>query len=147
MATWVNLMEVLWPVGSIYISAATTSPASTIGGSWTKINNSATLISASLEGEEYEGQASLGNYAGSAFISVEQLPEHRHKNLITKRILGHNDGTWNVLYDSTSETALSTAYTDYAGGQDSILTTMVSLCGEELRKIFNPRGDVAWLQH
>ena len=39
MANFVNLMDVIYPVGSIYLSTAATSPAASIGGTWTKIEN------------------------------------------------------------------------------------------------------------
>lgn len=39
MATWVNLLDVIYPVGSVYITSTTTSPASLVGGTWTQITN------------------------------------------------------------------------------------------------------------
>lgn len=34
-----NLLDVVYPVGSIYISATTTSPAETVGGTWTQVTD------------------------------------------------------------------------------------------------------------
>ena len=39
MATWVNLLDVIYPIGSVYITSTTTSPASLVGGTWTQITN------------------------------------------------------------------------------------------------------------
>ena len=36
---WKNLLEFVYPVGSVYFSTINTSPASTIGGTWTQITN------------------------------------------------------------------------------------------------------------
>ena len=36
---WINLLECVYPVGSVYFSTINTSPASTIGGTWTQITN------------------------------------------------------------------------------------------------------------
>ncbi len=38
MATWVNICDVFWPVGSIYMSYSSTSPANLFGGQWTQIS-------------------------------------------------------------------------------------------------------------
>lgn len=37
MSSFVNLLDVVYPVGSVYFSTDTTSPASTIGGTWTQV--------------------------------------------------------------------------------------------------------------
>ena len=39
MATWVNLMDVVYPVGSVYISFTSTSPSTMIGGTWVQVTN------------------------------------------------------------------------------------------------------------
>lgn len=39
MSNYVNLMDIVYPVGSVYISFHSTSPASSIGGTWTQITD------------------------------------------------------------------------------------------------------------
>ena len=39
MANWVNLLDVIYPIGSVYITSTTTSPASLVGGTWTQVTN------------------------------------------------------------------------------------------------------------
>lgn len=72
MATWVNLMDVVYPVGSMYLSASSTSPSSTIGGTWTQIKG------AVLAAYGANSFAPSGNYGGSLKISVNQMPSHKH---------------------------------------------------------------------
>ena len=72
MATWVNLMDIVYPVGSVYLSVSSTSPSSTIGGTWTQIKG------AVLAAYGANSFASSGNYGGSLKISVSQMPEHSH---------------------------------------------------------------------
>lgn len=76
MATWVNLLDVMFPVGSFYISRQATSPASIIGGSWTQVTNAV-----------LRGSTSIG-YTGSdtCTLTVNQMPYHTH--------LGNN--SWGV---------------------------------------------------
>ena len=71
MATWVNLIDVVYPIGSMYFSATSTSPASTVGGTWSQIKGA--LIAATGN----NGFASV-NYGGSLKISVSQMPTHAH---------------------------------------------------------------------
>lgn len=72
MATWVNLMDIVYPVGSVYLSISSTSPSSTIGGTWTQIKG------AVLAAYGANSFASSGNYGGSLKISVSQMPSHNH---------------------------------------------------------------------
>lgn len=39
MSNFVNFMDVIYPVGSIYITTNATSPADSIGGTWEQIEN------------------------------------------------------------------------------------------------------------
>lgn len=38
MSSWVNILDLAYPVGSVYITTSTTSPASTLGGTWSIID-------------------------------------------------------------------------------------------------------------
>ena len=68
MATWVNLMDIVYPIGSMYIANSSTSPASIIGGSWAQITNAA-----------LRGATSVG-YTGSDThtIALKEIPNHDH---------------------------------------------------------------------
>ena len=71
MTSWISLLDVIYPVGSVYFSANSTSPSTLIGGSWVAIEAGATLLAA---GENY----SATSYSGSLRISAGQVPPHRH---------------------------------------------------------------------
>lgn len=71
MANFVNLMDVIYPVGSIYITTNATSPADSIGGTWEKIENC--LLAAS--GDTYNV---AGRFSGSNIISQLAIPDHQH---------------------------------------------------------------------
>lgn len=36
---WTNILQIFFPVGSVYFSTVNSSPASVIGGTWTQITN------------------------------------------------------------------------------------------------------------
>lgn len=85
---WVNLLDMFYPVGSLYFSTNYTSPASVIGGSWTQIENA-------LLGATGDKMGDIKNYNGSYRITTNQMPSHSH----TARLLGVSP---NCLEDNTS---------------------------------------------
>lgn len=91
MANFVNLMDVIYPVGSIYITTNATSPADSIGGTWEKIENC--LLAAS--GDTYNV---AGRFSGSDIISQLAIPDHQH-NVVSwnKNSLQYSAiGFWNT---------------------------------------------------
>lgn len=83
MATWVNILDVLYPVGAVYFSTASTSPASTIGGSWTQIKGA---VIAAYGSNGY----TLKNYGGSLAISNSHLPANMGETQI-RSLMGSTD--------------------------------------------------------
>ena len=91
MANFVNLMDVIYPVGSIYITTNATSPVDSIGGTWEKIENC--LLAAS--GDTYNV---AGRFSGSNIISPLAIPDHQH-NVVSwnKNSLQYSSiGFWNT---------------------------------------------------
>ena len=74
---WISLLDIVYPVGSIYISAVDKSPAEIVGGTWTGLFNTSTLRNY-VPNTVVEGQAPLGDYAGENFIRVDNMPSHTH---------------------------------------------------------------------
>lgn len=74
MATWVNLMDIVYPVGSVYISYTSTSPATRFGGTWTRIAAGTFLVSS---GGATSGDYAVGKTGGAAEVklSADALPQ------------------------------------------------------------------------
>lgn len=91
MAKFVNLMDVIYPVGSIYITTNATSPADSIGGTWEQIDNC--LLAAS--GDTYN---LAGRFSGSDTISRLAIPDHQHQVLGWNSALGQYSviGFWHT---------------------------------------------------
>lgn len=66
---YINLGQVIYPVGAIYASANSTSPASLFGGSWTQITNAA------LRGATWVGYSGSDTHA----LSTKEMPSHSHE--------------------------------------------------------------------
>lgn len=73
MSNFVNLLDIIYPVGSLYFSITDVSPADSVGGTWEQIKD--TVLAAS--GDNYAGPAD--NYDGEKYILCQQMPFHTHE--------------------------------------------------------------------
>lgn len=69
MPNFVNLLDIIYPVGSMYFSVNNVSPASSVGGIWEQIKD-ANIAAA--------GDKFAKEYIGSYKINKKQLPHHAH---------------------------------------------------------------------
>lgn len=70
--SFVNLLEIVYPIGSIFMSISNVSPAEIIGGQWEKVKEGL------LGCAETEGLALAGATGGSFTITIDQMPSHGH---------------------------------------------------------------------
>lgn len=70
---WVNLLDIVYPVGSLYFTNNDTSPAAIVGGSWSQIEPGTFLMAA---GESYNVLSTGG--ANAHTLTVSEMPSHRH---------------------------------------------------------------------
>lgn len=73
MSNFVNLLDLIYPIGSLYFSVSKVSPADTVGGTWEQIKD--TVLAAS--GDSYAGPAD--KYDGKKYILYRQMPFHTHE--------------------------------------------------------------------
>lgn len=74
---YINLLEIVYPVGSVYITTLNTSPAELVGGTWEEIGRPSGdyKYCGLLTGTPQE---KIGTYYGSERIEKEQVPNHWH---------------------------------------------------------------------
>lgn len=68
MSNFVNLLNIIYPVHSMYITTSTVSPATSIGGTWTQIKDGACIAA----------YKDTSGYTGSKTISISQMPRRNH---------------------------------------------------------------------
>lgn len=68
MSSFVNLLDIIYPVGSIYQSMNSSSPASTVGGTWVAIT---TFLYGSTTSGETGGEE-------KHTLTISEMPKHRH---------------------------------------------------------------------
>ena len=69
MSNFVNLLDIIYPVGSIYQSMDATSPVDFIGGTWTKIK---TFLYGADTANQTGGEA-------EHTLTIDEMPNHHHK--------------------------------------------------------------------
>nr|DAH23576.1 MAG TPA: baseplate protein [Caudoviricetes sp.] len=89
MNSFVNLLEIIYPIGSCYFSTNSTSPSELIGGTWEQMTGGVLGLVGST------GVASAGENGGSTKISIDQLPSHDHLG-DAKKPLQQNQG-WEYI--------------------------------------------------
>lgn len=91
MSNFVNLLDVIYPVGSIYQSMSATSPSSTIGGTWTQLK---TFLYGSTTANQTGGEA-------THTLTVNEMPSHTHDMNYslsgTNLSIPSNVGNWYVF--------------------------------------------------
>ena len=95
--TLAEIMLALYPVGAVYISANSTSPASLFGGTWEQLKDRFLLGA----GDSYAAGGTGGEE--NVTLTVEQLPEHYHSNSNKS-----TTGTWHDADGNTSRTKVQT---------------------------------------
>lgn len=106
------LADILYPVGSVYLSVNSTSPATLFGGTWTQIKDAYLLT----VGSTYTTSKATGGSwtSGSTTLTVDQIPSHTHthKNYNFMRDAGEQGKWGSPIYTTTGYyTAIPTAVT------------------------------------
>ena len=132
--SWINILEVIYPVGSVYLSITPTSPASIVGGTWSKKENGCLACADTVNWAE------AGQNGGSEIITEEQMPSHTHL------ILGWNIGSTPAMpsttpynwigYADSSWTSQPNMMTSAGGGRHINRSTSLSTFGSELLNLF-----------
>lgn len=70
MSNFVNLMDIVYPIGSVYISFNSTSPAASVGGTWELLDN--VFL--------YGTSGTIGVKGGESnhTLTTNEIPKHQH---------------------------------------------------------------------
>lgn len=102
-----NVLNLVYPVGSIYMSVNAVSPATLFGGTWVKIEDTFLLAS----GSNY----ALGSSGGEKThtLTENEIPSHRH----TVKYVYYNRGSGSSqTFGYISQNGDNIGYSDYTGG-------------------------------
>lgn len=120
---FINLLTAMYPVGSIYLSTTSTSPSSTIGGTWTQVKG------ATLAATGDNSFADGASYGGSLKILVNQMPPHTHT---LTWVAGTGNSGYIPLGSSSGDKIIANSGVELVGGGKTIcLTTGAATFGIE----------------
>lgn len=72
-----TMLDLVYPVNSLYLTAGSENPATVLGGTWTKLTGGV------LAAAGTSGYAAAGATGGSKKIGVSQMPRHTHTMMKT----------------------------------------------------------------
>ena len=105
----IALVNRMFPVGSIYITATNTNPGTFLGGTWVQIAQGRTLIGVGTLGTDTYGVGATGG-AARVTLSVTEMPSHNHGGATGGQSSDHTHTGY------TSESGLHTHTTPLSDG-------------------------------
>lgn len=85
----IGVVDLIYPIGTIYMSVNSTSPATLFGGTWTRLQNRFLLGA----GSSYTNGATGG--AATVTLTTDQLPKHNHEGIYYSALAAKNLVTLN----------------------------------------------------
>lgn len=107
MSSFVNLMDIIYPVGSIYATTSDISPATRFGGTWESIKGA-------ICGNDKNIGANYGSDTHT--LTISEMPTHNH----------NQDGCWQVQMSNGMNTGkvfsylTSNSVLDYTSGSGNV---------------------------
>lgn len=108
---FVNLGQVVWPVGAIYMSSSSVSPASLFGGTWKKIDDDKFWLPSNTS-LAYGGESTHK-------LTINEMPNHAHKHFMNAADEAPSASYWipgNAFSGRCPVTGSNTMIGEYVGG-------------------------------
>lgn len=109
-----KLRDQMYPVGSLYFSTNSTSPATIYGGSWERYAQGRTLVSVNESDTDFTAGKTGGEK--THVLTVDEMPKHRH--VVGKFATMQGGGGWNtdkIGGAQLNDAAVNDGYTEYSG--------------------------------
>lgn len=109
----VSILDLIYPIGSIYLSVNSTNPSTLIGGTWEQIKDTFLLAC----GDKYEN-GSVGGEAEHT-LTIDEMPSHRHGISRTSNSTTQTSQRNNVATSYTTTYELNESLSGFTGGGQS----------------------------
>ena len=92
-----KLLDIFYPVGVIYESTSSTSPATIMGGTWERFGNGRVLVGVSENESEFNSVNQSGG-SKTHTLTIDEMPSHSHAQYVTA-----NNGSGAIRRDYSSD--------------------------------------------
>lgn len=106
-------VDLLYPVGSIYLSIKSKNPGQIFGGVWERIAKGRTLVGVDENDTDFSSSEKIGGEKEHT-LTIDEMPKHSHKIKVSGSTTGGYVGT---LRNNASDGPASGFIEDEGGGQ------------------------------
>ena len=75
--TWTSVFDMIYPIGSIYISTSSVNPSSLFGGTWEPFAQGRTLIGVDTTDTDFDTAENIGGEK-QHILTINEMPSHNH---------------------------------------------------------------------
>lgn len=127
-----KILDIIWPIGSIYLSDNATNPNTKFGGTWVKLSGGFIYGSVATSGNSYSTGNGTGTSTSNHTLTINQIPNHNHSIHVAGTSLDANGDTvfraqtgvgsnggnfWNIGLARTGVGSHDAGITGTGGGQ------------------------------
>jgi len=99
-----DLLDLIYPIGSIYMTTDSADPSTTLGGHWQRWGNGRTIVGVDERQSEFSSAEQEGG-ATEVTLTTDQLPAHNHNSRsltggvsdTARQTSGQAYGAWGIL--------------------------------------------------
>ena len=73
-----QILDIIWPVGSIYLSDNATNPNTKFGGTWVRLKGGFVYGSTLASGSTYSTGNGSGTTTNNHTLTIDEIPAHNH---------------------------------------------------------------------
>lgn len=114
-----NIFDLIYPVGSIYMSVNNTNPSSLFGGTWVAWGSGRVPVGVNTSNSNFNTVEKTGG-SSSVTLTANQIPSHTHDQYSINTADNPKGGT--AMYSFTSEAGTTTGFTNTKTQKNNIKT-------------------------
>ena len=124
-SSWNTLLNLIYPIGSLYFSSNSTSPGSRFGGTWVALHTSSVNDAPHLK---------LGPWGsgGNNTMTISQMPSHSHSSVSGNQIMTYEYPHGNLGGSGIDIRGNNSTVQNAGGGNPSIQSIALFIVGTEL---------------